>query len=107
VHWVQNGRQLTLLSPCVPQDDCDIYAYSPTGIAELGFTQAPFVVNLASGSGTFTDPGISFTVTTTTGKTFTYTGTVATSGNQVQMIGTLTGLNGVHPPSRLVLDRQQ
>lgn len=106
VHFVQNKRDLTLLSPCVPQDECDIYAYSPAGITALGLTQAPFVVNLASGSGTLTDPGISFTVTTTNGKTFTYNGTVTTSGNQVQMIGTLTGLNGVHAPSQLVLDRQ-
>jgi hypothetical protein len=107
VHWVQNKRELTLLSPCVPQDDCDIYGLSATGIAELGLTQPPFIVNLASGSGTFSDPGITFTITTTNGKTFTYTGTVATSGDQVQMVGTLTGLNGVHPASRLVLDRQR
>ena len=106
MHWVQNKRDLTLLSPCVPQDDCDIYAYSPAGIAALGLTGPPLVVNLASGSGTLTDPGISFTVTTTNGKTFTYNGTVTTSGSQVQMIGMLTGLNGMHAASRLVLDRQ-
>ena len=106
VHWVQSKHSLTQLSPCVPQDDCDIYGYNGTGIAELGLNQAPFVVNLASGSGTFTDPGISFTITTVNGKTFTYSGTVTTSGNNVQMVGMLTGTNGSHPSSRLVLDRQ-
>ncbi|HUQ19904.1 MAG TPA: hypothetical protein VM099_09855 [Gemmatimonadaceae bacterium] len=106
VHWVQSKHALTLLSPCVPQDDCDIYAFNGTGITELGLTQPPFVVNLASGSGTFTDPGISFTITTVNGKTFNYTGTVVTKGDAVQMDGTLIGTNGIHPPSRLVLDRQ-
>ena len=104
VHWVQSKHSLTLLSPCVPQDDCDIYAFSSTGINELGLTQPPFVVNLASGSGTFADPGITFTITTVNGKTFTFSGTVATSGTQVQMVGTLSGPS--HPASRLVLDRQ-
>jgi hypothetical protein len=106
VHWVQNKHSITLLSPCVPQDHCDIYAQTPTGIAELGLTQLPLVVDLASGSGNFTDPGISFTITTVNGKTFNYTGTVVTNGDAVQMDGTLTGTNGSHPPSRLVLDRQ-
>ena len=106
VHWVQSKHDLTLLSPCAPQDDCDIYAYNAAGIATLGLTQPPLVVNLASGSGTFADPGISFTITTVNGKTFTFNGTVATSGSNVQMIGTLTGANGIHPSSRLVLDRQ-
>jgi hypothetical protein len=107
VHWVQNKRNLTLLSPCIPQDDCDIYGLSATGNAALGLTQPPFVVDLASGSGTFSDPGISWTITTKTGKTFTYTGTVATSGDQVQMVGTLTGANGTFGPSHLVMDRQR
>jgi hypothetical protein len=106
VHWVQSKHNLTLLSPCDPRDHCDIYAYNATGITELGLTQPPLVVNLASGSGTFADPGISFTITTVNGKTFTFNGTVATSGSNVQMVGTLTGTNGNHPSSRLVLDRQ-
>ena len=104
VRWVQSKHNLTLLSPCVPQDQCDIYAFNGTGVTELGLTQAPFVVNLASGSGTFADPGITFTVTTENGKTFTFTGMVATSGSQVQMTGTLSG--PTHPSSQLVLDRQ-
>ena len=104
VRWVQSKHNLTLLSPCVPQDQCDIYAFNGTGVTELGLTQPPFVVNLASGSGTLADPGITFTVTTVNGKTFTFTGTVATSGTQVQMTGTLSG--PTHPASQLVLDRQ-
>jgi len=104
VRWVQAKHNLTLLSPCVPQDQCDIYAFNGTGVTELGLAQAPFVVDLASGSGTLTDPGITFTVTTVNGKTFTFSGTVATSGTQVQMSGTLSG--ATHPSSHLVLDRQ-
>ena len=102
VHWVQSKRNLTLLSPCVPSDTCNITAYSAKGFQELDIS-TPLPVALASGSGTFNDPGITFTITTTNGKTFTYTGTVATSGSQVQMIGTFTG--PTHPASRLVLDK--
>lgn len=110
VHWVQNKHNLTLLLPCVPQDHCDIYAYNAAGITELGLTglppNKPLLANLTSGSGTFTDPGISFTITTETGKTFNYSGVVTTVGDAVQMDGTITGTNGSHPSSRLVLDRQ-
>lgn len=101
VHWVQTGRNLVLLSPCIPQDDCDIYPYNPEGETQLGSRN---VVNLASGSGTFADPGITFTVTTVNGLTFSFTGTVATSGSAVQIVGTFSG--PTHPSSRLVLDRQ-
>lgn len=98
VHFVQSGRQLTQLSPCVPQDDCRIYPYNATGQTELG---SQFAVDLASGSGNFADPGITFTVTTTNGKTFTFSGTVTDSK---QMVGTISG--PTHPASRLQLDKQ-
>ena len=102
VHWVQSKHNITLLSPCVPSDTCNITAFSPKGFEELDIT-TPLPVALASGSGTFTDPGITFTITTTNGKTFTFTGTVATSGSQVQMVGTLSG--PTHPASSLQLDK--
>jgi hypothetical protein len=98
VDWVQSGRTITLRSPCVPQDYCRIYSLSPAGNDEIGST---FPVNVTSGSGTFTDPGITFTVTTATGKTFTFTGNVAQS---IQMIGTVSGPS--HPSSGLQLDKQ-
>jgi hypothetical protein len=98
VYFVQNGSKLTQLDPCVPQDDCRIYPYNATGQTELG---SNFPVDLATGSGTFSDPGITFTVTTVNGKTFTFTGTVSQSQ---QMIGTLSG--PTHPASSLQLDRQ-
>jgi hypothetical protein len=98
VHFVQTGHQLTQLAPCVPQDDCRIYPYNATGQTELG---SQFAVDLASGNGTFADPGITFTVTTTNGKTFTFTGNVTESR---QMIGTISG--STHSASRLQLDKQ-
>ncbi len=97
VHFTQTGHKLTLMSPC-PVDQCDIYPYSAVGKTELG---SELQVNFASGSGTFADPGITFTVTTTNGKTFTFSGTVAESK---QMIGTISG--PTHPASRLQLDKQ-
>jgi len=102
VHWVQSKHNITLLSPCVPSDTCNVTAYSPKGFQELDIS-TPLPVALASGSGTFGDPEITFTITTTNGKTFTFTGMVATSGSQVQMIGTFSG--PTHPASRLVLDK--
>lgn len=98
VHFVQTGRQLTQLTPCLPKDDCIIYPYSDTGKAELG---SELAVELASGTGTFADPGITFTVTTTNGKKFSFSGTVTESK---QMIGTISG--PTHPASRLQLDKQ-
>ena len=97
VDIVQNGRNLTLKSPCVPQDWCMLFPYNATGQAELD----AFPVNVTSLTGTFTDPGITFTMTTANGKTFTFTGNVAESK---QMIGTLSG--PTHPASRLQLDLQ-
>ena len=96
--FIQNGRTLRLKSPCDPQDYCRIYPYTPAGQTELG---SAFAVDVSSVTGTFTDPGITFTATTTNGKTFTFTGTVIQSK---QMIGTLTG--PTHPTSRLQLDLQ-
>ena len=103
VNWVQTGHSIVLLSPCTPQDDCRIYPFTPDGVTQIASPDG-FPVNLSSGSGTFADPGITFTVTTVTGKTFSFAGTVTTSGTQVQMVGTLSG--ATHPASRLVLDKQ-
>lgn len=98
VHFVQDGHKLTQINPCSVQDECRIYPYNATGYSELGSQVA---VDLASGSGTFGDPDITFTVTTTNGKVFTFTGTVTDSK---QMVGTISG--PTHPASRLQLDKQ-
>jgi hypothetical protein len=98
VHFTQNRRTLTIGSTCPIQDECRIYPNSDTGKSQLG---SEFAVDLASGSGTFADPGITFTVTTTNGKSFTFAGTVAESR---QMVGTISG--PTHPASRLQLDKQ-
>lgn len=98
VDLIQNGRTLTLKSPCNPQDYCRIYPYNATGQTELG---GQFAVNIVSTTGTFSDPGITFTMTTENGRTFTFAGTVIQSR---QMIGTLAG--PTHPASRLQLDLQ-
>ena len=98
VDIVQNGRDLTLKTPCVPQDFCRLFPYTTQGMTELG---DQFPVNVVSLTGKFTDPGITFTVTLANGKTFTFTGNVAQSK---QMIGTFSG--PTHPASRLQLDLQ-
>jgi hypothetical protein len=98
VHFVQTSHQLTQPFPCAKQDECRIYPFNAAGITQLG---SDFPVDLASGTGTFADPGITFTVTTVNGKTFTFTGTVTDSK---QMVGTISG--PTHPASRLQLDIQ-
>lgn len=98
VHFVQSGHQLTLPVPCTVQDECRVYPNNDVGKSQLG---SEFSVDLASGSGTFGDPDISFTVTTTNGKTFSFSGTVVQSK---QMVGTISG--PTHPASRLQLDKQ-
>lgn len=98
VDFIQNGRNITLRSPCVPQDYCRIYPYNTTGQAELS---SQFAVDIVSATGTLSDPGITFNFTTANGKTFTFTGNVIQSK---QMIGTLSG--PTHPASRLQLDLQ-
>jgi hypothetical protein len=100
VTFVQSGHILTQLSPCDAPNDCRIYPYSEVGNAQLG-TGNSFPVNIVSTTGTFADPGITFTVTTPQNKTFTFTGTVSESK---QMIGTISG--PTHPSSRLQLDKQ-
>ncbi len=98
VFFVQSGRKLTLVTPCVPQDNCRLYGRTPAGVASLGGLEE---VDLASMTGTLTDPGISFTMTTTNGRTFNFVGNAAES----KVIGgTLTGPG--HPASRLQLDIQ-
>ena len=98
VDFIQNKHAIILRSPCVPQDNCRIYPYNTTGQAELA---SQFAVDIVSATGTFADPGITFTFTTANGKTFTFTGNVIQSK---QMIGTLSGPS--HPASRLQLDLQ-
>lgn len=99
VNWVQNGRTLTLLSPCVPRDTCIIIPETAIGRPQIGGGSLP--VDITSASGTLADPGITFSVTTANGFTFTFTGTVSQS---VQMVGQLSG--ATHPSSRIVFDKQ-
>ena len=98
VDLIQNGRNITLKSPCVPQDFCRMFPENPTGRIEIG---DQFPVDIATATGTFSDPGITLTMTLTNGRTFTFTGNVVQSR---QMIGTLSG--ATHPASRLQLDLQ-
>ena len=99
VDIIQNGRSLSLKSPCAPQDWCRLFGYTDQGNIEIG--GGGFPVDVVSLTGTLTDPGITFTITTANGKTFTFTGNVAQSR---QMIGTFSG--PTHPASRLQLDLQ-
>lgn len=99
VNFRQTGHTLTQQSPCIPQDFCRIYPFSLVGQTELA---SEFPLDLTSGSGTFADPGITFTVTASNGKVFTFTGTVVESK---QMIGTIS--SATHAASRLQLDKQQ
>jgi hypothetical protein len=99
INWVQNKRALTLLNPCVPRDTCIIIPENAVGGAQLGGVTLP--VDLTSATGTLSDPGITFTVTTSNGLTFTFTGTVSQS---IQMVGQVSG--ATHPSSRIVFDKQ-
>lgn len=98
VDLLQNGRNLSLKSPCTDPTWCMLFPYNATGQTELG---DQFAVVVTSLTGTFADPGITFTMTTANGRTFTFTGNVTQSK---QMIGTLSG--PTHPSSRLQLDLQ-
>jgi hypothetical protein len=99
VNWVQTGRTLTLLSPCVPRDTCIIIPETALGQPQLGGSSLP--VDITSASGTLADPGITFSVTTSNGLTFTFTGTVSQSK---QMVGQIAG--ATHPSSRIQFDKQ-
>ena len=99
VNWVQNGRVITLLNPCVPRDTCIIIPETALGRPELGGSTLP--VDIVSGTRNLADPGITFSVTTSNGLTFTFTGTVSQS---VQMVGQLSG--ATRPASRIVFDKQ-
>lgn len=99
VNWVQNKRVLTLLNPCVPRDTCIIIPESAVGRAQLGGGSLP--VDIVSATGNLADPGITFSVTTSNGLTFTFTGTVNQS---IQMVGQIAG--ATHPSSRIVFDKQ-
>lgn len=84
VTWNQSGRNLTLRTPC-EADKCILLPVNATGVAAVG---SGFPVGIVSGSGTITDPGISFTMKLANGREFSFTGRVQES---MLMAGKVSG----------------
>jgi Bacterial Ig-like domain len=105
ISFSQSGNTVTLGPTCpgLPQAWCEVFPLNQAGIDATG----PPSANQNGGSlitlitGTFTDPGITFTFTLANGRTFTFTGAVA---NSSMMTGTVSG--ATLPATQLVLSRE-
>lgn len=75
VTWNQSGRDLTLRTPC-EADRCILLPVNAAGVAATG---SSFPVAIVSGSGTLTDPGITFKMKLANGREFSFTGRVQES----------------------------
>lgn len=75
VSWTQSGRNLTLRTPCVT-DQCLLLPVNAVGVTAVG---SGFPVGIVSGTGTITDPGITFTMKLANGREFSFTGRVQES----------------------------
>jgi hypothetical protein len=101
----QDGHTLGRASDCapLPTASCDLLPRNQAGADAIGtLDDTGLAATVTQISGTFTDPGISFTFTLQNGRTFSFSGTVA---NSQTMTGTMTG--ATLPPGGLpiVLDR--
>jgi Bacterial Ig-like domain len=105
ISFSQSGNTITLgpTCPALPQAWCEIFPLNQAGADAIG----PPSPNQNGGSpitsisGTFTDPGITFTFTVANGRTFTFTGTVTNSNT---MTGIVSGATLLATP--LVLSRE-
>lgn len=105
ISFSQSGNTITLGPTCpgLPQAWCEIFPLNQAGTDAIG----PPSANQNGGSlitvitGTFTDPGITFTFSVANGRTFTFTGTVTNSNT---MTGTVSG--ATLPATQLVLSRE-
>lgn len=105
ITFSQSGNVITLGPACspLPLASCEIFPENQAGAGAIG----PPSPNQNGGSlitaltGTFTDPGITFTFTIANGRTFTFTGTVTNSN---MMTGTISG--ATFPLVGLVLSRE-
>ena len=105
ISFSQSGNTVTLGPTCpgLPQAWCEVFPLNQAGIDAIG----PPSANQNGGSlitvitGSFTDPGITFTLTVANGRTFTFTGTVT---NSSVMTGTVSG--ATLPATQLVLSRE-
>ena len=105
----QDGHTLGIASNCapLPEASCDLLprnAAGETAIGPLDDTNGGTVgiaATVTQITGTFTDPGISFTITLQNGRTFSFTGTVE---NSQTMHLTMTGAT-LPGPMSIILDR--
>jgi hypothetical protein len=100
----QSGQAITLGLPCppLPQAFCEVFPLNQAGADAIG-PPSPDQNGgalITALTGTFTDPGITFTFTLANGRTFTFTGTVTGSN---KMVGTVSG--STLPPVALTLNR--
>jgi hypothetical protein len=104
VSFSQNGSTLGRAVECTPLSggaDCDVLARNDAAQNIFGPNDDGAAATITALSGTFTNPGITFTFTLANGKSFTFTGSM-TSPNS--MTGNITG-PGISPPIAIVLSR--
>jgi hypothetical protein len=104
VSFAQNGSTLSRAVECTPLSggaDCDVLPRNQQALDAFGPLDDGAAATITALSGTFTNPGITFTFTLANGKSFTFTGNM-TSANA--MTGTLTGAT-LSTPISIVLSR--
>ncbi len=96
VTFSQSGQTLGLAAECqrLPAADCDLLGPNAAGAAAIGpyddngGSGPPVAATITQLTGTFSNPGITFTITLMNGRTFTFNGTMTDANT---MTGTLSG----------------
>lgn len=97
VTWNQSGRNLTLRAPC-EADKCILLPVNARGVTATG---SGFPVAIVSGTGTITDPGVTFTMKLENGREFSFTGRVQES---MLMAGKVSG--ATFPESGITFEKR-
>lgn len=104
LRFTQSGNALGRPADCEPLPDanCDVLPRNSAGTTAIGPLDDQLIAaTVTQITGTFTDPGISFTFTLQNGRTFSFTGTVTNSNT---MSGTMSGAT-LPAPTTIVLSR--
>jgi Bacterial Ig-like domain len=97
LRFTQSGQTLGHPADCekLPVANCDLLPRNSAGATAIGtLDDQGIAATVTDISGTFTDPGITFTFKLANGRTFSYTGTVS---NSLTMSGTLSGATLLAP----------